>query len=231
MNISDRVIIALDLDDRRSAEGIVEEVGDLCGTYKIGLQLLTAAGPDLISHLVAAGKNVFLDLKLFEIPNSVAGAVRAAGELGVGMVTVHALGGRAILAAAVEAARAYPALRVLALTVVTSMTDDDLADIGVAGTTQQQVLRLSGLAQRAGCHGVVASPQEVAALRAALGTAALLVTPGVGLPGGPVTEHSRSDTPRAAIAAGASHIVLGRSVTRSPDPRAVLARIHDTIAP
>ncbi|MFJ6780922.1 orotidine-5'-phosphate decarboxylase [Streptomyces yangpuensis] len=155
-----RVIVALDFADRRSAEGLVERLGAACSSYKIGLELLTSAGPGLARDLVGRGNEVFLDLKLFEIPNSVAGAVRAAGALGASMVTVHGMGGTGIMAAAVDAAREFPRLRVLALTVVTSMTGSDLADIGVAADPGEQVLRLARLAMRAGCDGVVASPRE-----------------------------------------------------------------------
>ncbi|MFB8394796.1 orotidine-5'-phosphate decarboxylase [Streptomyces yangpuensis] len=244
-----RVIVALDFADRRSAEGLVERLGDACSSYKIGLELLTAAGPGLARDLVGRGNDVFLDLKLFEIPNSVAGAVRAAGALGASMVTVHGMGGTGIMAAAVDAAREFPRLRVLALTVVTSMTGSDLADIGVTAGPEEQVLRLARLAMRAGCDGVVASPREAGPLRAALGPEPLIVTPGVTL--GPVGGgagaaggagsagraggmggaggaggHARPGTPGAAFAAGASHVVVGRSVARAADPAAALLQVR-----
>ncbi|QIP83393.1 hypothetical protein GLX30_04165 [Streptomyces sp. Tu 2975] len=150
-------------------------------------------------------------------------AVRAAGALGVFMVTVHSMGGAGIMRAAVDAARGFPGLRVLALTVVTSMTGADLADTGVDDPVQQQVLRLARLADKAGCHGVIASPQDVAVLRSVLGSGALIVTPGVALPGESPAEHARPDTPRAAVAAGASHVVVaGRSrAPRTRRPRSV----------
>lgn len=221
-----RVIVALDFDNRRAADEIVDRLGDECRFYKVGLELLTAAGPDLVKHLVAHGKDVFLDLKLFEIPNSVAGAVRAAGALGVSMVTVHSMGGSGIMGAAVAAARDFPQLRVLALTVVTSMTNSDLADVGVHDSTEAQVLRLARLAQHAGCHGVIASPQEAGPLREVMGPRTLIVTPGVTLPGESPTEHARPGTPRAAVAAGASHVVVGRAVTRAADPVAALRLVR-----
>ena len=220
------VIVALDFDNRRAADEIVDRLGDECRYYKVGLELLTAVGPDLIEHLIAQGKNVFLDLKLFEIPNSVAGAVRAAGTLGASMVSVHSMGGTNIMAAAVAAARDFPRLRILALTVVTSMTSADLAEIGVNASTEAQVLRLARLAEHAGCHGVIASPPEVAPLRAVLGPSTLIVTPGVTLPGDSPAEHARPGTPHAAIAAGASHIVVGRTVTRAADPVAALQLVR-----
>ncbi|MEU6557298.1 orotidine-5'-phosphate decarboxylase [Streptomyces sp. NPDC046915] len=225
MDPTRQIIVALDCDNRPAAQTVVDQLRDECRFYKVGLELLTAVGPQFVEHLVAQGNEVFLDLKLFEIPNSVAGAVRAAGALGVSMVTVHSMGGTGIMAAAVDAARDYPDLRVLALTVVTSMTDADLVDIGVSGPTEGQVLRLASLAKRAGCHGVIASPREVSALRRALGSEALIVTPGVALAGESAAEHARPGTPRAAVADGASHVVVGRTVTRAPHPLSAFHRV------
>ncbi|WP_458248591.1 orotidine-5'-phosphate decarboxylase [Streptomyces sp. MAI_2237] len=231
MDPRNQIIVALDCANRATAEAVVEQLGAECRFYKVGLQLLTAAGPDVIKDLVAQGKEVFLDLKLFEIPNSVAGAVRAAGALGVSMVTVHGMGGSAIMSAAVDAARDFPQLRILALTVVTSMTDADLSDIGVRDTVDAQVLRLARLAQQAGCHGVIASPQDVAALRGSLGPDALIVTPGVALPGDSPAEHARPGTPHAAITAGASHVVVGRPITRAATPATAFRLVRESLAP
>ncbi|MFF4846031.1 orotidine-5'-phosphate decarboxylase [Streptomyces collinus] len=231
MDPTSQIIVALDCDNRATADAVVERLGDECRFYKVGLELLTAAGPDVIKGLVAQGKEVFLDLKLFEIPNSVAGAVRAAGALGVSMVTVHGMGGSGIVSAAVEAARDFPQLRVLALTVVTSMTDADLADIGVSDVVGQQVLRLAHLAQKAGSHGVIASPRDVAALRSTLGPDALIITPGVALPGESPAEHARPGTPHAAITAGASHVVVGRTVSRATDPAAAFRLVRASLTP
>jgi orotidine-5'-phosphate decarboxylase len=225
-----QIIVALDCDNRRAAQAVVDQLGDECRFYKVGLELLTAVGPQFVEHLVDQGKEVFLDLKLFEIPNSVAGAVRAAGALGVSMVTVHGMGGTAIMAAAVDAARDHPDLRVLALTVVTSMTDADLVDIGVAGPAEDQVLRLARLAKQAGCHGVIASPREVSVLRETLGSEALIVTPGVALPGESAAEHARPGTPRAAVADGATHVVVGRTVTRAPHPLSAFHRVRANLS-
>ena len=226
MDPNRQIIVALDCDNRPAAQAIVDQLGQECRFYKVGLELLTAVGPEFVAHLIAGGNDVFLDLKLLEIPTSVAGAVRAAAALGVSIVTVHSMGGTGIMAAAVDAARDFPDLRVLALTVVTSMTDSDLADIGVEGRTESQVLRLAGLAKRAGCHGVVASPSEVAALRGLWGGDALIVTPGAALPGASPAEHARPGTPRAAIADGASHVVVGRAVTRAADPLSAFRRVR-----
>ncbi|WP_448322192.1 orotidine-5'-phosphate decarboxylase [Streptomyces sp. CO7] len=226
METAGRIIVALDHDNREDARRVVDTLGAECRFYKVGLELLTTVGPEVVRELVARGKDVFLDLKLFEIPHSVVGAVRAAGALGVSMVTVHGMGGAGIMAAAVDAARDFPRLRVLALTVVTSMTDADLADVGVAGPTGSQVLRLARLAERSGCHGVIASAGEVASLRALLPDDALVVTPGVTAPGHAPGDHARSGTPGAAFAAGASHVVVGRAVTRAADPVAALRRLR-----
>jgi len=157
----------------------------------------------------------------------------AAGRLGATMVTVHAMAGTRIMKAAVEAAAEYPQLRIIALTVVTSLTDADLAELGLNATTEEQVIRLARLAQRAGCHGVVASPRDASLLRAELGPDALIVTPGVmlraELASGTATEHVRPADPAAAIRAGATHIVIGRSLTRAPDPAAVLAHVREEL--
>jgi orotidine-5'-phosphate decarboxylase len=233
MNATRRIIVALDFDTAGAAEGLIAGLGDAGESYKIGLELLTTAGPTLAARLAAEGKDVFLDLKLFEIPTSVAGAVRAAGRLGATMVTVHAAGGSTIMRSAVRAAADFPHLRVIALTVVTSLTDADLADTGVGGTMREHVVRLARLARDAGCHGVVASPQDAAMLRAVLGPDLLIVTPGVKLPeelaGDAATEHARPADPAAAIRAGATHVIIGRSLTRAPDPAAVLTRIRAEI--
>jgi orotidine-5'-phosphate decarboxylase len=233
VNTARRIIIALDFDNVDDAEAIVDRLGDAGQSYKVGLELLTVAGPTLATRLVGEGKDVFLDLKLFEIPTSVAGAVRAAGRLGATMVTVHAMGGSRIMEAAVRAAAEFAQLRVIALTVVTSLTDTDLAAVGLSATIEEQVIRLARLAQRAGCHGVVASPQDAALLRAELGPDMLIVTPGVMLQAelatGTTIEHARPAQPAAAIRAGATHIVIGRSLTRAPDPAAVLAHLEDEL--
>jgi len=230
MNPNHRVIVALDVESSAQAVKLVEQLGDAASFYKVGLQLLTAEGPSAVRRLVAAGKHVFLDLKLFEIPNSVAGAVSAAGHLGVSMVTVHASAGSAVLRAAVEAARPYPQLKVLALTVITSMGDQDLLEVGVSARVQEQVVRLARLAVQAGCHGVVASPQEAQLVRSVLPPGSLIVTPGTQLPGEARNDQVRTATPTEAIRAGATHLVVGRSISRSSDPAASFAAICNQVA-
>jgi orotidine-5'-phosphate decarboxylase len=222
MDRRQRIIVALDVDTVEDARDLVARLGADCSNYKVGLQLLTAVGPGIVRELVEADKQVFLDLKLHEIPNSVAAGVAAAGRLGATLVTVHASGGSAVLRAAAEAARPFPALRVLAVTVITSLQDADLPEVGVTGTVEVQVLRLARLAMQSGCYGVVCSPQELPALRRELGISPLLVTPGVQLPGDARTDQARVATPAEAFASGASYVVMGRAITKAADPRAAL---------
>lgn len=225
------VIVALDSPSESEALALVRELGPQSDHYKVGLQLLTAAGPALIRQLVSEGKSVFLDLKLHEIPNSVAGAIAAAGDLGVSMVTVHASAGSAVLRAAVGAAAPFPALRVLALTVITSLSDDDLPEIGLAPSVDAQVVRLAKLAADAGCHGVVASAREATYLREALPANALIACPGIQLPASATHDQARVATPAFAAVAGASHVVIGRAITAASAPadafRAALASFRD----
>lgn len=217
--MSSPVIVALDFETSSEAMALVNALGESADSYKVGLQLLTEAGPQLVRDLVSMGKDVFLDLKIHEIPNSVSGAVAAAGRLGATMVTVHASGGSAVLRAAVEAAKPYPKLRVLALTVITSLTDKDLPEIGLAPSVGEQVLRLAKLAATAGCHGVVASAQEALLIREVLPPEMLVVTPGIQLPDSKASDQARIATPLTAATAGASHIVVGRAIARASAPR------------
>ena len=230
MNTTDRVIAALDFSSEAGARALVEQLGAAASSYKVGLQLLTAEGPLIVRWLVGQGKKVFLDLKLHEIPNSVASAVSVAASLGVSMVTVHASGGLAVLRAAVKAAEPFPHLQVLALTVITSMGDQDLAEIGVHGSVQKQVERLAALAAAAGCHGVVASAQEAARLRQVLPAKMLIVTPGTQLAGEAKNDQTRTATPSQAIQAGATHLVIGRSIARAASPVAAFRSICAEVA-
>lgn len=219
MSSENRIIVALDYDDSAKAWELVEQLGDRSDFYKVGLQLLTAAGPELVRKLVDANKRVFLDLKTFEIPNSVAGAVDSAGKLGASMVTVHASGGSKALNAAVRAAEPYPNLIVLGLTVVTSMTDADLSEVGIHSTVEEQVLRLAKIAVDAGCKGLVASTLETEVLRCELPRETVIVTPGIQLDSENPNDQARVASPRSAIEAGASYLVIGRAITKAPDPR------------
>jgi orotidine-5'-phosphate decarboxylase len=225
-----RLIIALDVSSAAAAQKIVAAVGDSASTFKVGMQLYTASGPQVVRDLVASGRRVFLDLKYHDIPNTTAAAVREAASLGVSMLTVHASGGGNMLRAATEAARSVnPDLMVLAVTVLTSMDDNDLAKLGVRGRVVDQVLRLSALALSDGCHGVVASALEASPLRTELGNGFAIVTPGVRPSGTDHSDQARVVTPAEAIAAGATHIVVGRPITAAADPaaeaRAILGQI------
>ena len=230
MNANDRVIVALDFGSEAEAKALVEQLGVTASSYKVGLQLLTAEGPSIVRWLVGHGKKVFLDLKLHEIPNSVASAVTVAGSLGVSMVTVHASGGSAVLRAAVKAAQPFPHLQVLALTVITSMGEQDLAEIGFHGSVLEQVERLAALAAAAGCHGVIASAQEAARLRLVLPAKMLIVTPGTQLAGEAANDQTRTATPSQAIQAGATHLVIGRSIARAASPVTAFASICSEVA-
>lgn len=214
------VIVALDFPSRAEAMALVGKLGSACSSYKVGLQLLTEEGPEVVRELVGRSKNVFLDLKLHEIPHSVASAVRAVGKLGVGMVTVHASAGSAVLRAAVAAAAEYPNLKVLALTVITSLTDKELPEIGLAPSVRQQVEQLAKLAAHCGCHGIVASAHEAAYLATLLPPGTLIVTPGIQLAGTNANDQARVATPEFARQAGASHVVIGRSITQAASPHA-----------
>jgi len=224
-----RLIVALDFTTPGESLSLVDALGDSVGTYKVGLQLFTAAGPEVIGELVRRDKRVFLDLKLHEIPNSVAGATRAAGDLGVSMLTVHASGGSAMMRAAVEAASETPGMQILALTVVTSLGDADLRELGISRSCEEQAKLLASLAKKSGCHGVVASPREAAMLRARLGDGMHIVTPGIRLEGRDVHDQVRVASPAGAIQAGATHLIVGRAITQAGNPvevaRAVLAQI------
>ena len=230
MDSRQRLIVALDVSTAAAARKIVAAVGDSTHAYKIGMQLYTAEGPDIVSELVGSGRRVFLDLKYHDIPNTVGAAVCEAAKLGVDMLTVHASGGGKMLRAAVEAAQATkPDLLVLAVTVLTSMDDVELGMIGVRGAVLDQVLRLAALALSNGCKGVVASALEAAALREEFGHDFAIVTPGVRLAGSGPHDQARVVTPAEAIAAGASHIVVGRPITEASDPaaeaRAILGQV------
>jgi orotidine-5'-phosphate decarboxylase len=214
-----QLIVALDVSSAAAARKIVAALGDSALTYKVGMQLYTAEGPSVVRDLVTSGRRVFLDLKYHDIPTTVAAAVREAAELGVAMITVHAGGGGKMLRAAIEAAHsANSALMVLGVTVLTSMDDQDLDKIGVRGRVVDQVLRLAALAVTNGCQGVVASALEASELRSELGHDFLIVTPGVRPAGKDHGDQSRVVTPGEAIAAGATHIVVGRPITAATNP-------------
>jgi orotidine-5'-phosphate decarboxylase len=231
MRPEDRLIVALDVSSAAEAIKVVKTLGATVSTYKIGTQLFTAEGPGVVEELLKSGKKVFLDLKFHDIPNTVAGGVRSAAAMGVSMLTVHAAGGSAMLRAAMEAARqALKPPMVLAVTVLTSLSDADLQETGVAGRTRDHALVLATLAQNCGCNGVVASPHEARTIRQDLGAGFVIVTPGIRPAGSGKGDQSRVNTPADAIAAGADYLVVGRPITGAADPRraaeAIVAEIQ-----
>ena len=230
MKPSDRIVLALDLPAEQDALDWVRRMSGRVGMFKIGLRLFTACGPALVGKVLAAGGSVFLDLKYHDIPNTVAAAVREAVGLGASLLTVHASGGEAMLRAASEAADAAarpgaePA-RILAVTVLTSLGERDLAALGVARLLEEHVTALAEMAWMAGCAGVVASPREVRALRARMGPAPLIVTPAIRSPESPADDQTRTSTPGEAVAAGADLLVIGRPILEARDPDAALDAI------
>src|SRR5271165_5284804 len=226
----DRLIVALDVSSAAQARQIVQSIGEAATTYKVGKQLFTAEGPQVVRDLVSSGRKVFLDLKFHDIPNTVAAAVKAAAELRVAMLTVHASGGSKMLRAAADAASQSPARpMVLAVTVLTSLSDSDLQELGICGNVVSKVLRLGALAQTAGCGGLVASALEARELRRELGEGFAIVTPGVRPAGSTAADQARVVTPQDAIAAGATHLVVGRPILDAPDPARAAEQIVQDI--
>lgn len=220
------LIVALDRSDRREILELVDRLRGEVGLFKVGLEAFVACGPELVSEIVGRGERVFLDLKLHDIPNTVAGAVTAAGDLGVSMLTLHTTGGRAMLHAAADAAaRQTNPPMLLGVTVLTSLGSDDLEETGFHSELSNLVVRLAGLAQQTGIGGVVASPREAESIRVHAGAALTIVTPGIRSPEDANADQKRTMTPQQAIEAGANYIVVGRPITGAADPRAAAAAI------
>jgi orotidine-5'-phosphate decarboxylase len=218
-------IIALDVPTRADAESLLDRLGPAADFVKVGLQLFTAEGPDVVRAMHGRGCRVFLDLKLHDIPNTVAHAVQSAGRLGVELLTVHASGGAAMLRAAQDAAGAT-ATKLLGVTVLTSLSAAELAQAWGrdAVSAAEEVARLARAAREAGLHGVVASVAELPTIRAAVGDGLRVLTPGIRLAGDDAGDQSRVATPAEAARLGADYIVLGRSVTAAADPASALGR-------
>ncbi len=222
-----KLIVALDVPTLAQAQKLVETLKDTVEYFKVGKELFTSEGPAVVKMVHDQGAKVFLDLKFHDIPNTVAGAVRAAAKLGVWMVNVHASGGAAMMKEAAQAAAssAKPPL-VIGVTVLTSMNEEGLKEIGVAGSAVgEQVVRLARLAKTSGLSGVVASAQEATMLRRSFGKDFLIVTPGVRPAGAAIGDQKRVLTPKDAIAAGADCLVVGRPITESADPKAAAEAI------
>lgn len=234
-NTAERIIIALDVKSGREGLETAARL-DAARIFKVGLELFTAEGPGFLRSLRESGKEIFLDLKLHDIPNTVAGAVRSGTRHGVRMMTLHTAGGGAMMAAAAQAARetsdeektSRPLL--LGVTVLTSLKEDDLVEIGMSPPVEDQVFRLAGLARTAGLDGVVCSPREIAAVRRESGPDFLIVTPGIRPAGADLQDQKRVMTPEEAIALGADYLVIGRPITAADSPEEAFRRIAEDIA-
>lgn len=224
----DKLIVALDVPSYDDARDLVLALGDTVSFYKIGLELLFADGLTLARELTNEGKRVFLDLKFLDIGNTVERAVASAGAIGVDFLTMHGHDTKTLKAAA--KGRGGSALKLLAVTVLTSLDQRDLDEQGLVTSPAELVLKRARLAQSAGVDGVIASGHEAAAVRAACGPNFLIVTPGIRLAGGDAGDQARITTPADAIGAGANHIVVGRPITAAADPKAVAQEFLDAIA-
>jgi orotidine-5'-phosphate decarboxylase len=229
----DRIIIALDVKDKEEAAAVVSGLRD-ARTFKVGLELFTAEGPALFKKLKVLRKSIFLDLKLHDIPNTVAGAARSAVRHGVQMMTIHTSGGREMMARAAEAAREtaeaekLPKPLLLGVTILTSLKAAELAEVGMDPNVAAQVLRLAGLAKAAGMDGVVCSPQEIEIVRKEFGRELLVVTPGIRPAWAAAQDQKR--TPAEAVAKGADYLVIGRPITGAPSPADAFRRIVEELA-
>jgi orotidine-5'-phosphate decarboxylase len=222
---SDKLIVALDFPDAAQAFALVDRLEGCCKWFKVGLELYLSAGNSVVFELKRRGFSVFLDLKLHDIPNTVAGAVRSVAGLGADLLTVHASGGPAMLAAAAEAATGLKAApQLLAVTVLTSMDMAQLEAVGISATSAEQALRLAKIAHSAGIQGLVCSPQEAGLMRRELPDS-VLVTPGIRSAGSAVGDQKRVATPAAALSAGADYLVVGRPITQAEFPRVALEAI------
>lgn len=224
-----RVIVPLDVESSDEALTLVDRLGDRGEFYKVGLELYTRAGPEVVRELIDRGKRVFLDLKLHDIPNTVAGAVRAASDLGVDLLTVHASGGPTMLKAAARARSG--GLRLLAVTVLTSLSPDEMSTVWgrEIRSVREEVGRLAVLAQEAGMDGIVASALEASWVRSQVGDDFMIVTPGIRPAGADRGDQSRVATPTDAIRAGADYLVVGRPIMQAADPAAALAAVIEEV--
>ncbi|ADN76137.1 orotidine-5'-phosphate decarboxylase [Ferrimonas balearica DSM 9799] len=231
MHSDPKVLVALDFASEQDAMAFVERIDPSQCRLKVGKEMFTLFGPQFVKALSGKGFEVFLDLKFHDIPNTVAHAVAAAAELGVWMVNVHATGGSKMMAAAKAALAPYgdKAPKLIAVTVLTSMGEEELPELGITRSNDEQVLALATLAKQAGLDGVVCSAQEAAMLKAKLGAEFQLVTPGIRPAGADLGDQRRVMTPAEAVAAGSDYLVIGRPITQSADPLATLEAINATL--
>ena len=225
---ADKIIVALDVATKAQALGLVKQLRDQISFFKIGLQLYTTEGPEIVHAVLATGAKVFLDLKLHDIPNTVAKAAESAATLGVQMMTVHLSGGSEMIRAA-TAARANN-ISILGVTVLTSATEQTLREIGIPNKVDDQVLCLAKLGVEAGIDGIVASPREIKTLRAEFGDKIKIVVPGIRPNWADAGDQKRTMTPREALDASADYLVIGRPITAHPDPREAAEKILDGIS-
>jgi orotidine-5'-phosphate decarboxylase len=229
-----RLIAALDVEDRAAADVLAARLDGTASWLKIGLELFMAEGPALVRDYIAAGRRIMLDLKLHDIPETVRRATERAASLGVGLLTIHSSGGRRMMRAAAQVARRSgperARLRILAVTVLTSLDDTDLAELGAGETAEEMVVRCAQLAMEEGCDGVVASPLEAARLRRGAPDDFLIVTPGVRPLGAAAGDQKRITTPSLARRAGADLVVVGRPIRDAPDPAAMARAIAAELA-
>jgi orotidine-5'-phosphate decarboxylase len=228
-NPADRLIVALDVPAADDARALVHRLGDSVTFYKIGHELLFAGGLDLARELKAQGKRVFLDMKLLDIGNTLERGVASAAKMGVDFLTIHGHDSKSVRAAVAGRGVGHGSLRLLAVTVLTNLSAEDVAEQGFSMTPAELVLHRAKLTFAAGCDGVIASGQEAAAIRAATGPDFLIVTPGIRLAGGTDGDQTRVMTPAAAVAAGADHIVVGRPITQAADPQAAARAIQSQL--
>ncbi len=227
-----RILVAMDFDNQADCLALAQRLDPTLCRLKVGKELFTRCGPALVEQLQALGFEIFLDLKFHDIPNTVAKAVKAAADLGVWMVNVHASGGgRMMEAAAAALANVHRPPLLIAVTVLTSMEESDLAEVGVDVSPEQQVLRLAKLAMASGLDGVVCSGREAMALREQLGENMLLVTPGIRPEGSDLTDQRRVLTPVQALTAGSDYLVIGRPITGAEDPVAMCRAVSESLSP
>ncbi len=224
-----RVIVPLDVASSEEALRVVDSLGDQGDFYKVGFELYTRAGPDVVRELIERGKRVFLDIKLHDIPNTVAGAVCAASDLGVDLLTVHVSGGSSMMEAAVAARSG--ALRLLGVTILTSMSPDEVSTVWgrEIRSIREEVGRLAVMARQSGMDGIVASALEASWIRSQVGSDFLIVTPGIRPAGADRGDQNRVATPAEAVRAGADYLVIGRPITHAPDPSAALMAVLEEV--